>query len=160
MASSLEIMNAANIAFLLNKPIFQSQQASAQNIASGFTGTAITLSSPILDTYSGWSAGNPTRYTAKVAGYYLVIGQIGFATNTSGNRVMQILRNGSISALYGSMAVPTCNTTSFNTALNTSGLIFMNGTTDYVEMWGYQDSGSTLATIANGTFVTIIHVHQ
>lgn len=160
MANSLEIMNAANVAFLLNKPVFQAQQASAQSVPSGFGGTAVIYTNPVIDSYGGWSAGSPTRYTAKVAGYYLVIGQLAFATNTTGNRVAQVLKNGNTAVSYGSMAIPTCNTGSFNTSLNTTGLVYMNGTTDYVEQICYQDSGGSLNTVVGGTFLTLLHVHQ
>lgn len=62
------------LTFLLNPPIFYGYQASGQSLVSG-TGTAVTLDTEVLDTYGGHSTTtNTSRYTAQVAGTYLVWG--------------------------------------------------------------------------------------
>lgn len=159
MANTLELLNASNISFLNSPPIFLASQATSQAITSGFTGLALTLGTPTIDPYGAWSGGSPTRFTPKVAGWYWVLGGFGYPVNSSGSRVAQLQRNGSTSSMYstGAAALPTG---SFNLVMQTSGFYQMNGSTDYVEMWGYQDSGSTLNTIAASSFLASFHLHS
>lgn len=137
MASSLEIMNAANIQFLRNTPLTVVNTPAAQNILNTTT-TAIIWSTPAFDNYTAWAAGNPTRVTPKVAGWYEVNGSIAFAANATGVRIAQLSKNGATN-----QAQSTTNnvTASFNTVVQVAALIQFNGSTDYIELAGDQNSG-------------------
>lgn len=156
MASTLEILNAANLAFLRRPPAASFLQASPQSIAN-VTDTAITWPAPGYDNYSGYSAGTPTRYTAQVPGYYQVLGAVSWAVNATGNRLAEIHLNG-VAISQG--AVPTTSTVNNATAAVGSGLILMNGTTDYVELFGFQNSGGSLNTNVAFTQMTVRWVHD
>lgn len=159
MANTLEILNASQIAFLANKPVFQAGQASNQSVPTGFTGVNVIFSAPVIDTYGGWTAGSPTKYTPTVPGWYTVICQASWTTSAAGSRLMQPIKNGAIGGAMGGMATAPCPTASYNTILQTVGMAQFNGTTDYVELKMYQDSGGGLSSIAVSTFMTVIHSH-
>lgn len=158
MANTLELLNAVGVNQALSPPIFSAFQTVGQSITSGFTGLAISLGTPEIDTYGGWSAGSPSRYTAQVPGWYLFIGGFGYPTNSTNVRVAQLQKNGSPtrSISTGTNALSDNN---FNLAMQAVGFFQMNGTTDYVEMWGYQDSGSTLTTIPNLSYLMALKIH-
>jgi hypothetical protein len=157
MAASLELLNAAQAAQLASPPVFQAFQASNQSVPTGFTGLAATLGTPAIDSYSGWSSGSPTRYTPQISGWYLVIGQFAFAVNTTGTRLLQVQKNGS--GTSSPAATGSTPSSSYNAVLNASGLYFLNGTTDYIECWGFQDSGGALNSVATATSLTALRIH-
>lgn len=159
MANTLEVMNAAGLALLASQPVFQATQAANQSIPTGFSGVTVIFSTPTLDTYGGWSAGSPTKYTPTVPGQYLVICQASWTTSSVGSRLMQPIKNAAIGGAGGGMAGAPCPTASYNTIFQTAGLMQFNGTTDYVELKMYQDSGGALSSIAVSTFMTILRCH-
>lgn len=147
-----------SIEFLTNPPAAAYQQVTTQSIVSGGAGTAaITWPTPVLDLYGGYVAGNPTRYTGQVAGYYLISGSVSYATNATGNRLAEIHKNGAGGAIVQG-AVLAC-TTANSTTVAVTGLVFMNGTTDYIELFAYQNSGAPLGTTPSVTSLNIIWMH-
>jgi hypothetical protein len=154
MTSSLELLNAANIQYIRNPAQLVVAQSSPQALASGSL-VAITWPSPSIDNYSGWSAGTPTRYTPKVAGTYLVIGSIVLVTNVTGGRIAQLSKNGTAAYQSGSG-----NPGAFNAAMQAIGTMSFNGTTDYVELYGDQNSGSSLNTVITLTNLTATWIHS
>jgi hypothetical protein len=156
MASSLEVLNAANIQFLRNTPLFIASQTGAQSLANGAF-TAITWPTPTDDTYTGWSAGSPTKYTAKVAGTYLVIGAIGFAANATGGRIVQLTKNG-VGNVVSQSAVTNAGA-GFNCVTQVTAMVAFNGSTDYVELYSDQNSGGALNSIVGVTYMMIQWIH-
>jgi hypothetical protein len=153
MASSLEILNAANIQFQRNPPQLVVAQASPQAVASG-TLVAITWPTPTTDNYTGWAVGTPTRYTPKVAGTYLVIGSIVLVANATGGRIAQLSKNGTAAYQSGSG-----NPGAFNAAVQATGEIVFNGSTDYVELYADHTAGSSLNTVVTLTSMTATWLH-
>jgi hypothetical protein len=94
-----------------------------------------------FDTGSYFSS---SRFTPLVAGFYLIQGAVDFGANVT-SMFAAIYFNGSI-ASFGS---------SGDRSSQVSDLIYMNGTTDYVELYAYQISGSSknLTSSANGTYL-------
>lgn len=119
-----------------NGPAFSAYQNASQTIAN-VTWTKIQCSTEEFDIASCYDNVTNYRFTPNVAGYYQV--NINCSMNTgAGTQLSTIYKNGAefkrgqrISNGAG--------------ALGTSGsaLIYFNGTTDYVEMYVYQDSGSS-----------------
>ena len=122
-------------------PAFSAYQSSAQTISAG-TVTKIQLQTEEFDTANCFDSTTNYRFTPNVAGYY----QVSFAVRTDA---------GTISALHASVAKNGTlgKAAQFtNTALgafmsSSSALIFLNGTTDYIELNSY--SGHTVALAAN-----------
>jgi hypothetical protein len=143
------------LTYLLNPPIATLVQTSTQSLASS-AATAITWPTPSVDTYSGWASGTPTRYTPQVQGYYLAVGNIGFAnTSSTGARDAQIAKNGSTVINEVSVA----NAGTFNSVVGVVSLVFCNGTTDYIELSSNQNSGGAIASVVGRTSFTIMWIH-
>lgn len=93
--------------------------------------TKIVMGAVVFDTNSNYSTAN-SRFTPTVAGYYQINGAVGGNVNTE--LLSNIYKNGSL--LYYGNDVPG----QFISVV--SALVYMNGTTDYVELWGYSPSAS------------------
>jgi hypothetical protein len=159
MANTLELLNFVNSSSALQPPTFKAQQATGQSVPNLFTGLAVTWGSPIVDTYGGWSAGSPTRYTATTPGWYLLSGQIAYVPNSTGARVAQFELNGSTATAIGGCTIPSTTSSSYNLIVGCTGIVFLNGSTDFVELWGYQDSGGGLNTVASSTVMMATRIH-
>lgn len=129
--------------------IAQLQRTTAQSIPNA-TQTAMSFDSAVLDRQGGWAASpNPTRFTPTLAGWYLVSGFVGYAQHATGNRQASVRKNGT--TVPGGLAqwLPTGTGTSRD--VTPTILVFMNGTTDYLELFAWQSSGAALnTTIGDG----------
>ena len=77
------------------------------------------------------------RFTPTVEGYYQINGVVVTTAAASGLSVLALYKNGSVFH-FGSGA-----TLVNGPLLVLSGLVYLNGSTDYVELFAYQASGST-----------------
>ena len=123
-----------------NYPMFQVHLDSTQSISNNVT-TIIQFDNVDFDTASCWDASN-YRFTPNVAGKYLFYKNISL-DNASGVWYMssEIRKNGSILTTGRILNVDANQSTSDN-SLETinqfaSGIVDMNGTSDYVEAVGY-----------------------
>jgi hypothetical protein len=120
-----------------NMPAFSAYASSGQTVTTG-TWTKIQVNTKEFDTATCFNT-STYAYTPNVAGYYQVNAQLHMATGINGRLLCSIYKNGSIVKI-GSDA------SNNNTlGVNLSILIYMNGSTDYIEFWGYQDAGSSKA---------------
>jgi len=108
-------------------PAFSAKRATSdQSVTSGVF-TKVALNSELFDTNNAFNTTN-NRFTPQVAGYYQVNGSLcGRGTTVSAIEVA-IHKNGAwlISGnINGGEQIPTVST-----------LVYMNGTTDYLELWG------------------------
>ena len=127
-----------------NGPAFSAYQSSAQTISSS---TKIQFQTEDFDTANCFDSATNYRFTPNVAGYYQVIGSV---QGGSSNAYIQpfIYKNGS-SVKSGSFVGAA---TAFHTA-QISYLVYMNGSTDYVELWASQSVSQSLTLgAANGTY--------
>jgi hypothetical protein len=154
------IYNTGN--FLLNPPLFVGTQTSAQSIPNtGSSWTAIGLNTETIDSYTGHdNVTNNSRYTAQVAGSYLVCGVVAYATNTTGVRAARIHYNGNV--IQGSaqmtLASPGTNLTGVTTPIRAVPM----SVGDYVEVAAWQNSGGSLNTatasdLSSGLWVCWAH---
>lgn len=145
------------INFLLNLPLFEGYQTSAQSTATG-ANTPVALDTNSIDTYSGHSTTvNNTQYFAQLAGYYAVRGLVTFAANATGVRFASIAYNGSTIV----RTVASCNAvgSSLATGLPTGmPLVFMN-VGDYVQLQATQTSGGALNLVTGESFLNLEFVH-
>jgi len=80
------------------------------------------------------------RFTPLVAGYYQVNFAVGFPITSSGYCSATLYKNGSSTTIsgqssYGNYPQPTA-----------SGIIYLNGSTDYLEVYTYHNNGNSLTT--------------
>lgn len=121
-------------------PAFSAYGSAAQTLASS-TLTKIAYNTILFDTNNNYSTAN-ARFTPTIAGYYLIT-----ANFTSGAPVLSspllisLYKNGSRFAdgSYGTAFA------SYGGQVNMSYILFLNGSTDYIEIYGFQASGSSLS---------------
>ena len=131
------------------------KQTVAQNIAGDTTNVAITFQSVELDLLAGYAAGTPSRYTPTVPGWYAVTGGVSFSTNATGYRAGCARKNGAV--VTGSSAIVGPSGSNTVVALRETP-VYCNGTTDYLEVGGFQSSGAIIATnlsFSNGPSMTV-----
>lgn len=115
-------------------PAFSVYLSANQTVSSG-TFTKIAFNSKEFDTASCFDATTNYRFTPNVAGYY----QFNLSFYTSGGTICfgNIYKNGS-NAVAGSR---TDATTTYGSMV--SYIIYLNGSTDYVEFYGYTATSTT-----------------
>jgi hypothetical protein len=129
-----------------NGPAFSAYASAAQSFANGVL-TKIAFDTETVDTASCYNT-STYRFTPNVAGYYLIKGGIGFNL-ASGICNVWLYRTG-VQTVIGSQIV---NNSSVVVAL-LNEIVYLNGSTDYVELYGSQNGGSTSNNYALGSFVT------
>jgi hypothetical protein len=109
----------------------------SQAIASA-TLTKITFAAPSgqNDPQSWWNAAN-NRYIPTIPGYYQVSLLTTYASPQAGTYESQIFKNGSV--ISNDLGTPTSGYVSFSPSI----VVYMNGSTDYLEAFTYQASGSS-----------------
>jgi hypothetical protein len=140
------IRDAGN--FWLSRPLAILRQASGQSISNN-TWTAITLDTEDLNRDSGHSlVTNPSRYTSQTTGYYLCSGAVAHGFNaTAGARGAEFATNGA-AVNYTASLVPQVTTTWGSWVPISAAFLYLTATTQYVEIWGFQNSGGAVTTTA------------
>ena len=109
-------------------PAFRVKQSSGQSLSQS-TWTKLTLNSEDFDTASMFDATTNYRFQPTVEGYYQISGTVGMAVG--GNRlIVGIYKNGSNDYKFGDAT--------YNN-VSGSGLVYLNGSTDYVELYARTD---------------------
>jgi hypothetical protein len=126
-----------------NGPAFSAYGTTTQTIATA-TLTKVTLSNEQFDTNNNFDSTTNYRFTPTVAGYYQITGSVAFNLANAYNQAV-LYKNGSIYAIGP-------NSPSASLAIcGVSSLIYLNGSTDYVELYCGQYSGSNQTTNENFT---------
>jgi len=127
-----------------NTPYFEAYQSSAQSGISSGTTTKITFNTERFDTAGNYDHSTNYRFTPQTAGYYYVQLNLGIG-NTADNSIdsiyARIYKNGS--DITGTNARRDWDANAeglnYNDVINTSTIVQMNGSSDYIEGWGYID---------------------
>jgi len=129
----------AQIATLsFNGPAFSAYLSSNQSIGSGSL-AKMQCNTEEFDTNNNYDNSTNYRFTPTVAGYYQVSGGAELRyTSGSLSSFICIYKNGS-AFKFGSN---TMNTNVYQ-QVTVSALIYLNGSTDYVEMYAQQNSGGS-----------------
>lgn len=138
---------AANVAG--NGPAFYAYSSGSFYIAPAVN-TKLPLNTEAYDTNNCFDSSTNYRFTPNVAGYYLIscciTGTYGTG-NTASYIASMIYKNGS---LYSA-----CNTLSANNGnyacSNTTAVIYLNGSTDYIEFYGSSNNGGNFTLQSQGT---------
>jgi hypothetical protein len=127
-----------------NMPTFSAYQSSSQSISNGVL-TKIQFQTEEWDTSSAFDNATNYRYTPLVAGYYQVSGGaiVAQATNNTGLGLV-IYKNGSANR-WGTSG--TSNSSLFGRA-NMSAIVYLNGSTDYIELYVITSFGGTVSLSA------------
>ena len=125
-----------------NGPAFRAYSSSQTSISSD-TFTKISLAVEVFDTNSNFAS---SRFTPTVAGYYLVSGCVAFATVGTTGILSAIAKNGSTSS---PQTLGSGQTDSPSVRSNVSDIIYLNGSTDYVELCGFHSKAGGASTSGN-----------
>jgi len=122
-----------------NMPAFSAYLSSNQTISTA-TDTKVQFNTEVFDTNSCYDNTTNYRFTPTVAGYYEVTVSVRDNTGAATGTIRaQIFKNGSV---YTTSIAN--NTTNGMTSLATN-LIYMNGSTDYLEGYIFQNSGTNMS---------------
>jgi hypothetical protein len=129
-----------------NVVTFSAYMSATQIFASGTT-TKLAFDSKIFDTNTNYNTSN-YRFTPTIAGYY----QINFSGsandyNLGGTVIyLYVYKNG---VLYAQTRERDDNGQPHNLSMST--IVAMNGTTDYIELYGLQTGGSNVVFTGGGS---------
>jgi hypothetical protein len=121
-----------------NGPAFSAFRSSVQTVSNS-TFTKIQFDSEEFDTASCYDNSTNYRFTPNVAGYYQCNWMIQFDTPV-GTLMLTILYKNGVAAKRGDAI------TGGSYSAGGSALVYMNGTTDYIEAYIYQASGGSRNT--------------
>jgi len=133
-----------------NMPTFSAYVGSNQTLATGVT-AKVQYNTEIWDTASAYDSSTNYRFTPLVAGYYQVNAGIGWTSVPTGEAFISIYKNGSeykrgFDSANGAVVAPFGQTA--------SGLVYCNGSTDYIEIYAYNGSAGNRTIGAYNTVST------
>lgn len=126
---------------MVNGPAFSAYSAAATTLATGFE-TQVAFNTEEYDTNSNYNTGN-SRFTPTVAGYYSFNATVRYSALLVGNTFYVTLYKNAASVKIGNIMFLPVNGAPSNSVTAT---IYMNGTTDYVEVFAFQNSGVSVNT--------------
>jgi hypothetical protein len=138
-----------------NMPAFSAYLSSNQS-ATPSTWTKVQCNTEEFDTNTNYDNATNYRFTPTVSGYYQVSGATAYGasiTNPNGGGIA-IYKNGN------SFKQSIINGVAYTQGTAISALVFFNGSTDYVELYGYPigGAGTVFNANANNTYFQAIMV--
>jgi hypothetical protein len=125
-----------------NGPAFSAYLGTNQSLTAA-TFTKLQINTEEFDTNSNYDT-STYRFTPTVAGYYQVSG--GFSLTAQGVPFIAVYKNGA----RWKDGQYTFNSNSFIVSM--SCLVYLNGSTDYVELYGRTEANATVSSGSNNTW--------
>lgn len=127
--------------------LVQVNQTVTQSIVTG-TRTAITHTAEVVDLINGHSnVSNTARYTPTTPGWYECDGQVAFGITAAILAIAaQFRKNGAQSDNAPESYSLTRNSAGNANTVSCQGLFSMNGSSDYIELYGWHNQGTNLST--------------
>lgn len=111
-------------------PAFSATPTTTQSVTSGIY-TKVNFGTENFDTNNNFAS---SRFTPTVAGYYFISGSIYSVSTAAATYIWALIyKNGGL-AFVGNLNTPVTTVDGVGTV---NGLVYMNGSTDYVEMYCY-----------------------
>ena len=158
--TALTIDTSQNVAFAKGftvgataAPAFSAYLSSATQTMTAATWTKVILNSENFDTNSNFDSTTNYRFTPTVAGYYQFNCQINAGSGSNTSIQGSIYKNG---AAYTKFSVYATSAILDDWMIQQGALIYLNGSTDYVELYSLcvgssiLNGGSTLETFMTG----------
>jgi hypothetical protein len=142
------VLTTANTFGAGTGPAFSAYASATTAVAQG-TSAKIAFATEVFDTNNNFAS---SRFTPTVAGYYQINACITFPsfTNTSTGEIIAVIYKNGIDYAYGSNF--SVASTNHYIMSNVSTVVYFNGTTDYVEIYAYQSTGSSLNVVNDAKF--------
>lgn len=130
-------------------PAFSAWQSVSQNIANT-SFAKLQLQTKEFDTTNAFDATTNFRFQPTIAGYYQISGGWGGASTAASLLVAYIYKNGTIFKNGTQSYVAVAGSLSSSV----SAVVYLNGSTDFVELFGTQSGTVSMATAnsVNGTY--------
>jgi hypothetical protein len=125
-------------------PAFSAYQSTILTLANA-TFTKILFQTENFDTNNNFAS---SRFTPTIAGYYQINATVSFSLTVNNSPGFTLLYKNGSSVLWGQSL---SSTTAYPTA-SISTTIYMNGSTDYLEVYGYETSGGYVNIIAQNDY--------
>jgi hypothetical protein len=124
-------------------PAFSAVPTGSTSVSNA-TFTKVTYGTEEFDTNSNYDT-SLSRFTPTIAGYYQVNASFNYSGASAGgtNSLIALYKNGSWFKSGSGGNVP---------YYNIAALVYMNGSTDYLEIYAYQSSGSTLTIQSSSAY--------
>ena len=122
-------------------PTFSAYQSALQSFGAGATNKLLCQTEEF--DIGGMYDASISRFQPTIAGYYQVSFGVAFATAV-GNIAVNIYKNGTVYKSSPTLS-PGGNTAS-------SALVYLNGSTDYVEVYAYSSTAQNTAASTNYTY--------
>jgi hypothetical protein len=119
-------------------PAFSATNGSTQSLSNGVF-TKAQISSEEFDTNSNFDSTTNYRFTPTVAGYYQFNARFYYGSGSAFEQIIHLFKNGTAFGPYLADAVSV-----ISREVNGSRLVYLNGTTDYVEMYVYINTNATI----------------
>jgi hypothetical protein len=132
------------------KPSFSATFSGDQTISDA-TWTKLAFDTEIFDSDSAYDASTNYRFTPQTSGNYLVMVKMkiyGGATNALSEGQIRIYKNGSSEIPFEFGTYP--DAILHNISIVNYGVINMNGSSDYIEAYGYGDNTGQSNTVWSG----------
>jgi hypothetical protein len=144
-------MPAVTGTMMVNGPAFSAYQSTAQTLTANVS-TKLQFQTKEYDTNNNFDNVTNYRFTPTVSGYYQVSACITFSTtNTTLNLFLYkngvLYKNGQAIASNGSVS-------------SMSALVFCNGSTDYIEIYGSSGVTQNLSAAINSTYFQAVMVRS
>ena len=140
---------AVNLANIATGPAFSAYYSGAGQTVSASTNTKVILNQETFDTNSNFDSTTNYRFTPTVAGYYQISGIVRYSTSST--FFLQNVANVSIWKNGSGYRLGTQNTIGgvSNTAFSVSDVVYLNGSTDYVELYTAHNYSPNLVTLGS-----------
>jgi hypothetical protein len=125
-----------------NGPAFSAYIASQQTLSSGVA-TKMQCATEEFDTASCYDNTTNYRFTPNIAGYYQVNGEYDLQSGSPTRALISIWKNGSEFKRGNDLSVSSGNLSNGAGSV-VSALVYLNGTTDYIELYAFYGSGGVL----------------
>ena len=135
----------------LDGPAFSAYQSTQQASLTASVATKVQFQTKEFDTASCFDNTTNYRFTPNVAGYYQVSGSAVLASSVA-FLILYIYLNGSSFKRF------TNTNTATVTAVNGSALVYLNGSTDYIELYCIQGGNQQLVNTADTTYFQAVMV--
>ena len=130
-----------------NGPAFSAERTTSQSFSQN-TFVKVLCENEMFDTNSNYDNATNYRFTPTVAGYYHLSGTVTMTSSSTNDRqILAFFKNNSQILRPVDFRIPYGTATAMFTG---SGLVYMNGSTDYIELFVYITGSGTLSIVAQG----------
>ena len=127
-----------------NMPAFSAYASASQSVTTGVD-TKVVFDTEQFDTNNNFAS---SRFTPTVAGYYQINTTVRFGGTTPSQYIIYWYKNGA------SIGIPVFLNANFGTLITpASTLEYMNGTTDYFELYSYTTNATTIGGSGSNAYL-------